>query len=92
MCAKALDLGTCFLVGAEYRDGKEVFTSERDAFFSMPNEDFAEDMLTKAGAFTLVRGDRIYVVGEDALRFSVMTGNEKDYRRPMARGVLNPGE
>jgi hypothetical protein len=32
------------------------------------------------------------VIGEDALKFSMLTGNQKDYRRPMARGILNPGE
>ena len=92
MCAKAVDIGACFLVGAELKDGKEVFTMERDAFFSMPNEDFAEDMLTKSGAFYIIKGDQIYVVSEDALKFSMVTGNQKDYRRPMAKGVLNPGE
>lgn len=92
MCAKAIDIGTCFLVGAELKNGKEVFTTERDAFFAMPNEDFAEDMLSKAGAFYIIKGDQIYVVGEDALKFSMVTGNQKDYRRPMAKGVLNPGE
>ena len=67
MCAKGVDIGTCFLVGAELKDGKEVFTMERDAFFSMPNEDFAEDMLTKAGAFYIIKGEQIYVVGEDEI-------------------------
>lgn len=90
--AKAIDIGTCFLVGAEMQNGKEVFTSERDAFFSMPNEDFAEEMLTKAGASYLTRGNTLYVVGEDALKFSLVTGNRANYRRPMSRGVLNPGE
>lgn len=90
--AKAIDIGTCFLVGAEMRGGREIFTSERDAFFSMPNEDFAEEMLSKAGAFYITKGDRLYVVGEDALKFAMVTGNQNDYRRPMAAGVLNPGE
>ncbi|MFC1587354.1 hypothetical protein ACFL54_03505 [Planctomycetota bacterium] len=90
--AKAIDIGTCFLVGAEMQNGKEVFTTERDAFFSMPNEDFAEEMLTKAGAAYLTRSNTLYVVGDDALKFSLVTGNRANYRRPMARGVLNPGE
>lgn len=90
--AKAVDIGTCFIVGAEMRGGREIFTSERDAFFSMPNEDFAEEMLSKAGAFYITKGDKIYVVGEDALKFAMVTGNQDDYRRPMAAGVLNPDE
>ena len=90
--AKALDIGTCFLVSAERQEGKTVFTKQRDAFFAMPNEDFAEEMLAKAEAFYLVKGNSVYVVGEDALKFSMVTGNQKDYRRPMAKGVLNPGE
>ncbi|MGE3853611.1 MAG: hypothetical protein AB7K09_17905 [Planctomycetota bacterium] len=90
--AKAIDIGTAFIVGAEMRGGREIFTSERDAFFSMPNEDFAEEMLSKAGAFYITKGDQLYVVGEDALKFAMVTGQAENYRRPMAAGVLNPGE
>ena len=90
--AKAIDIGTAFLVGAEMRGGREVFTSERDAFFSMPNEDFAEEMLSKAGAFYIAKKDQLYVVGEDALKFAQVTGQQENYRRPMAAGVLNPDE
>jgi actin-like ATPase involved in cell morphogenesis len=90
--AKAIDIGTSFIVGAELKNGKEVFTLERDAFFSMPKEDFAEEMLHDAGAKYLIRGDNIYVVGEDALKYCMITGKQENYRRPMKRGVLNPGE
>jgi hypothetical protein len=90
--AKAIDVGTCFLVGAELRNGKEVFTRERDAFFSMPKEDFSEEMLTEAGAKFLHRGNELFVVGEDALKYCMLTGREEQYRRPMAQGVLNPAE
>lgn len=90
--AKAVDIGTSFIVGAQIKNGKEVFTSERDAFFSMPREDFAEEMLDDAGAKYMIRGDEIYVVGEDALNYCRITGNQASYRRPMSLGVLNPGE
>ena len=92
MCAKAIDIGTSFLVGAEIKEGREIFTTERDAFFSMPKEDFVEEMLDDAGAYYLTKGNQIFVVGEDALKFSMLTGKEQSFRRPMARGVLNPGE
>ena len=90
--AKAIDIGTSFIVGAEIQDGVEVFTRERNAFFSMEAEDFAEEMLNDAGAYYLTRGDQLIVVGEDALKFAMLTGNQTAYRRPMAQGVLNPGE
>src|SRR4029077_15549223 len=90
--AKAIDIGTSFIVGAELKGGKEVFTIERDAFFSMPKEDFAEEMLHDAGAKYLIKGDQIFVVGEDALKYCMITGKQDSYRRPMKRGVLNPGE
>lgn len=90
--AKAVDIGTSFIVGAQIKGGKEVFTSERDAFFSMAREDFAEEMLDDAGAKYMIRGDEIYVVGEDALNYCRITGNQESYRRPMSLGVLNPGE
>jgi len=90
--AKAVDIGTCFIVGAQLRGGKEVFTRERDAFFSMPKEDFSEEMLTDAGAKFLERGNELFVVGEDALKYCMLTGHQDSYRRPMAKGVLNPSE
>ncbi|MCR4318372.1 MAG: hypothetical protein NUW37_18675 [Planctomycetes bacterium] len=90
--AKAIDIGTCFIVGAEYKGEKESFVSERDAFFSMPNEDLQLEMLTKSGAFYVQKGDMIYVVGDDALKYSMLTGDVSNYRRPMAAGVLNPNE
>ncbi|MBL4847272.1 MAG: hypothetical protein JKY65_17270 [Planctomycetes bacterium] len=90
--AKAIDIGTSFIVGAQIKDGKEIFTSERDAFFSMAREDFAEEMLDDAGAKYLIRGKEIFVVGEDALKYCMITGNQDAYRRPMSMGVLNPGE
>jgi actin-like ATPase involved in cell morphogenesis len=90
--AKAVDIGTSFIVGAQLKDGKEVFTIERDAFFSMDREDFAEEMLDDAGAKYLIRDNEIYVVGEDALKYCMITGKQDNYRRPMAQGVLNPGE
>lgn len=91
--AKAVDIGTSFIVGAWINEGGNVvFKKERDAFFSMPNEDLTEDMLERAGASFLRKGERIYVIGDDALKYSIFTANAKDYRRPMAKGVLNPGE
>jgi hypothetical protein len=90
--AKAVDVGTSFIVGAVLRDGKEVFTVERDAFFSMEREDFAEEMLDDAGAKYMIRGKELFVVGEDALKYCMITGKQENYRRPMALGVLNPGE
>lgn len=90
--AKAVDIGTCFIVGARLENGKEVFQIERDAFFSMPREDFAEEMLHDAGAKYVIRGTDIFVVGEDALKYCMITGKQDAYRRPMQKGVLNPGE
>lgn len=90
--AKAVDIGTSFIVGGRLEGGKEIFTAERDAFFSMAREDFAEEMLDDAGAKYLIRGNEIYVVGEDALKYCMITGKQDAYRRPMALGVLNPGE
>ncbi|RME03057.1 MAG: hypothetical protein D6805_07960 [Planctomycetota bacterium] len=91
MCAKAIDIGTSFIVGAEIKDGKEEFRAIRNAFFSMPREDF-EDMFLNAGAFYIERNDELYIIGEDALKFSMISGNTENYRRPMAKGILNPGE
>lgn len=91
MCAKAIDIGTSFIVGAEMKNGQEEFRAIRNAFFSMPKEDF-EDMLADSGAFYIEKGRDVYIIGEDALKFSMISGNTESFRRPMARGILNPGE
>jgi len=90
--AKAVDIGTSFIVGARLENGNEVFTVERDAFFSMPREDLSEELITRAGANFLIRGNELFVVGEDALKYCMITGHHEAYRRPMKMGVLNPGE
>ena len=42
----------CFLVGAFKEDDEDVFTIGRNAFFAMPSEDFADEMLkTKSKSF-----------------------------------------
>jgi hypothetical protein len=89
---KAIDIGTSFLVAARLKDGKEYFTVERNVFFAMPREDFSEEMLSKAGAHYVRKNGHLFVIGEDALKLSMLTGDQSCYRRPMARGVLNPGE
>ena len=91
MCAKAVDVGTSFVVGAEIKDGKEEFRIVRNAFFSMEKEDF-EDLLSDSGAQYIEKGKNIYILGEDALKFSMLAGDTKNFRRPMARGILNPRE
>ncbi|RME89057.1 MAG: hypothetical protein D6785_00255 [Planctomycetota bacterium] len=91
MCAKAIDIGTSFIVGAEMKGGKEEFRTIRNAFFAMEKEDF-EDMMADSGAFYIEKGNQVYIIGEDALKFSMISGNTESYRRPMAKGILNPGE
>ena len=73
--AKAVDIGTSFIVGRpDQGTARRSSPSERDAFFSMPREDFAEEMLDDAGAKYMIRGDEIYVVGEDALNYCMNHG------------------
>ena len=47
-------------------------------------------MLTDAGAKFMHRGNELFVVGEDAMKYCMLTGRQESYRRPMAKGVLNP--
>jgi len=70
MCAKGLDAGEGFLVGAEKRDGEIVFTPERTAFLSIPEGDPIEAHIRKLGIYTLLLDGRRYILGEDALRLS----------------------
>ena len=48
--------------------------------------------LDKAQAKYVEYDGNVFIVGEDALKYSGISGNMKDYHRPMKDGVLNPEE
>lgn len=87
---KGIDIGTAFISCAEQVDDKIMFRNERDAFFEIEYSSFTKNMLNKAGVRYIKKGKKLYVVGDSALEFANLF--HKETRRPLSRGIINPGE
>src|SRR5437764_4166719 len=85
-----LDVGTSRIVAARCRDKKYHYESQLNAFITLPYSKLTESLLTREGVFHEVTGQEIVVAGNDAQKFAEVFHVET--RRPMLRGVLNPGE
>ena len=87
---RGLDVGTSFIYSAQ-KVGPEVsFKSCRDCFFDIEHSDFIEEILKKSNVRYALKGDRIYIVGEEAMKFANVFG--KNTRRPLRNGVISPEE
>lgn len=89
--AKGLDIGTMYVVSARNEEGNVVFRKQRNAFFTLSREDY-EDSFGCSSPMVVRKGNEVHVVGDDAIRYANLSGNGKNFKRPMAKGVLNPGE
>ncbi len=87
---RGLDVGTSFIYSAQ-KVGPEVsFKSCRDCFFDIEHSDFIEEILKKSNVRYALKGERIYIVGEEAMKFANVFG--KNTRRPLRNGVISPDE
>ncbi len=87
---KGLDVGTAFIYGCEKVNTEVLFRIERDAFVDIPSNDYAKAMFEKENVRYIQEGDKLYIIGNDALRFADMVGHNT--RRPLKTGVINPKE
>jgi len=88
--AIALDVGTANLVSArmDKKDGTIEVKKLRNAFIDVNEE---QKQRLAAGALNAVHlKDRAYIVGDDAISIARILNRE--VRRPMASGILNPAE
>jgi len=85
-----LDVGTSRIVAARMKGSRQEFETELNAFLTLPYSKLAESLLKRENVFHEVDGPEIIVAGNDAERFAEVFHVET--RRPMANGVLNPGE
>lgn len=88
--AKGLDVGTMNIVCSEMEGDNVVFVQQRNAFLELDYSDLTKMMLDNANVQYVVRGDKIYVLGDDALKFATVF--KKSVRRPMRSGILSPEE
>lgn len=87
---KGLDVGTAFIYSAEKLGSEVKFTIERNAFFDIERNNFAENILQRSNVKYALKDDRLCVVGEDALKFANIFG--KEMRRSLKSGVISPKE
>ena len=85
-----LDVGTSKVVSAQ-GDSKKVDTgAQLNAFFIVPYSALHESTLQQSRVSFYREGDELVIYGSDAEKFAHMFNAE--VRRPMAKGILNPGE
>jgi len=89
--AKGLDIGTMYVVSSQNTDQGTVFRKQRNAFYTMNREDF-EDGFSCNSPMVIRKGSDVHIVGDDAVRYANLSGKSKKFKRPMAKGVLNPNE
>ena len=85
-----LDVGTSRLVVARQGAGNFDFESQLNAFVHVPYSKMAENVMKKENVPHAVDAGQLLVYGNESERFASMLNTE--IRRPMTRGVLNPGE
>ncbi|GEM_PF-154061 len=87
MCAKGLDAGEGFIVGADRRGGEVVYTPERTTYLKIPSGDEAERQITSLGLYTLKIGSARFVFGEDAIRIARTLKRTDQLRSPFRQGL-----
>jgi len=85
-----LDVGTSRIVTARQTNHEITYATQLNAFVSIPYSRMTENVLLKEGVPHSVEGAEILVHGNESERFADLL--DKDIRRTMTRGVLNPDE
>lgn len=87
---KGVDIGTMFVKCAQKEGDEIIFRSQRNAFFEVEHTDFTKKILDNSKVKYIIKEDKLYVVGDEALQFANMFN--KETRRPLSRGVISPTE
>ncbi|MDX1611169.1 MAG: hypothetical protein R3185_02285, partial [Candidatus Thermoplasmatota archaeon] len=68
--ARGLDVGTMNIQSARQSGDHTVLKRQRNSFVELEYSDIAEKMLARSDVLYIRKGDRVFVVGEDALNFA----------------------
>jgi len=88
--AIGLDVGTSRIVAARNAGQDIKYEIQLNAFVTIPYSKMTENMLRKEGVPYTLEPNEIVVHGNESERFADLL--DKEIRRPMTRGVLNPDE
>lgn len=85
-----VDIGTAnIVVSRQKKDGTFVNTHHRNMLYPLEANEETQELLSRSNYLYVRVGDKIYVVGEDALRLVSALGHG-EVVRPMKDGILNP--
>ena len=87
---KGVDIGTVFVKCAVAKGDSVLFRTQRNAFFQVEFSDFTKNMLDNAKVRYIQKEGRLYVVGDEALKFANIF--HKEARRPLSKGIISPTE
>ena len=85
-----LDIGTSRIVTARRANDQYQFATQLNAFLTLPYSKITAGVLEKEKIPHQVEGAEMIVYGNESEKFANMLHVET--RRPMMRGILNPGE
>ncbi len=88
--AIGLDVGTSRVVMARRSGEQYAFSSQLNAFVSVPFTRMTENALKRENIPYTAHGTELIVLGNESTRFADLLSVET--RRPMTAGTLNPGE
>jgi hypothetical protein len=88
--AIGLDIGTSRVVSARKQENDYQFQSQLNAFLPLPFSKLTEGILKKENVAHNVENGELVIYGNESERFANLFHLET--RRPMTRGLLNPGE
>jgi len=78
------------ILSAKQQGDRTVLMRQRNSFVEIEYSDIAEKMLSRSDVLYIRKGDRVFIVGEDALNFANIFN--KPTRRPMSDGILSRKE
>lgn len=88
--AKGLDVGTMNITSARKSGDRMRYKRQRNAFVELEYSQVAEQMLDRSDVLFIKKGERVFVVGEDALNFANIF--DKETHRPMSAGIFSRDE
>lgn len=88
--AIGVDIGTSRIVAAVQMNDVEQVSAQLNAFLPMPYSKITEAVFRREGVPYVVEGGEMIVYGNEAAKLANLLNRET--RRPMTRGVLNPNE
>jgi hypothetical protein len=88
--AIGLDVGTSRIVTARQAGQEIKYDTQLNAFVTIPYSKMTENVLRKEGVPHTLEPNEIIVHGNESERLAALL--DKDIRRPMLRGLLNPDE